>query len=66
MMDAKSPEVLIAFAKSNPALVENKKSLFYHPNKQELSAAKCLQVLLSNWLKVAIQKSKIHTSQNIR
>jgi hypothetical protein len=28
MMDAKSPEVLIAFAKSNPALVENNKSLF--------------------------------------
>jgi hypothetical protein len=56
LMDAKSPEVLVAFAKSNPALVENKKSLFYHLNEQELSAAKCLQVLSSNWLKAAIQR----------
>ncbi len=72
MMDAKSPAVLIVFAKSNPALVENNKSLFYHLNEQELSAAKCLQVLSIHWIKAAIQrlidsvaveKLKIHQSK---
>jgi hypothetical protein len=54
-MDAKS-RGFGCICKSNPALVENKKSLFYHLNEQELSAAKCLQVLSSNWLKAAIQR----------
>jgi len=44
-MDVRSPDAFVEFAKSNPALAENKISPFCHLNEQELTVVKSLQVL---------------------